>query len=189
MSDGSELLEAVDLVARALERHDIPYFITGSMASSIHGEYRATNDVDLVADISPGDIQPLFAEWQDAFVADADQAREAVAARSSFNLIHRASFLKVDVFPCTTPFDREAQRRAESIVPPGGTHPLRVATMEDILLAKLRWYRLGGEESEVQRRDIRGIVALNRTELDLDYLRRWAALLGVADLAERFLAE
>jgi hypothetical protein len=189
VSNASELLAAVDDMALALERRGIAYFITGSVASSVHGEYRATNDVDIVADITVSDLEPLFAELDAQFVADVDQARDALELASSFNLIHRASFLKIDVFPCLTAFDREAQRRAEQIVPAGGGQALRVATMEDILLSKLRWYRLGEESSEVQRRDIRGLVSLNRAELDMEYVRHWGAVLGVSDLIELFLPE
>ncbi|HET7584207.1 MAG TPA: hypothetical protein VFK13_04830 [Gemmatimonadaceae bacterium] len=174
---------------RALDEHRIPYFITGSVASSVHGEYRATNDVDIVANLSPANVGSLLAELQGTFVADAEQARTAVASGTSFNLIDRGTFLEVDVFPSTTEFERQAQQRAESIVPPGGTRALRVATVEDILLAKLRWYRLGGEASEVQQRDIRGIIALNRGALDLEHLKRWSVALGIVDLTERFLAD
>ncbi len=69
---------------------------------------------------------------------------------------------------------------------PGAAEPLRVATREDILLAKLRWYRLGDEQSEVQRRDIRQLVALNRDAFDSAYLGTWAHVLGVADLLRQF---
>ncbi len=70
---------------------------------------------------------------------------------------------------------------------PGGREPLRVATREDILLAKLRWYRLGDETSEMQRRDLESLVALNRGEFDRSYLERWAEALEVGDLLRRFL--
>ena len=111
----------------------------------------------------------------------------AVAERSSFNLIHRSTYLKIDLFPCLTPFDREAARRAETITASGAREAFRIATREDILLAKLRWYRQGDEQSETQRRDIQGLIALNRGDLDLEYLRRWAPELGVGDLLSRFL--
>ena len=63
---------------------------------------------------------------------------------------------------------------------------MRIATREDILLSKLWWYRMGDESSEVQRRDIEGIVALNRELLDRTYLELWAAELVVSDLLHRF---
>ena len=57
-----------------------------------------------------------------------------------------------------------------------------VATAEDTLLMKLVWYRSGGEVSERQWNDVRGIAAVQRERLDREYLRRWAAYLKVEDL-------
>jgi hypothetical protein len=188
VSDPSELTAAVDVVTAALRRHGVHYFITGSVASSMHGIYRATNDVDIVAELTAAKLPELFDELSVAFVADVDQASSAIAAGVSFNLIHRATFLKVDVFPLVTAFDRETARRAATVTMPGSSDPIAVATKEDILLSKLRWYRLGDESSEVQRRDIRGLIDLNRGELDLEHMRRWATTLGVDDLLSQFLS-
>ena len=187
MSDPAELLAVIESVVSAFRRQDVAYFITGSLASSIHGEFRATNDLDVVATLERRNLAPLIASLSGEFLADLDQAMEALEAGTSFNLIHRGTYLKVDVFPCLTAFDREATRRALDVVPSGGHGSLRVATREDILLAKLRWYRLGGETSEVQQRDIESLVALNRDHFDHPYLTRWAEALGVEDLLRRFL--
>lgn len=136
MTDALELVGAIDTVADSLQRAGVLYFITGSVASSMHGEYRATNDVDVVAALSDADVSTFIADMARAFVADLGQAREAVATQSSFNLIHRASFLKVDVFPLLTAFDETAAKRAESVAMSGASAALRVAPREDILLAK-----------------------------------------------------
>lgn len=188
MTDASELLATVEAVIVALRRQGITYFITGSFASSVHGEFRATRDLDVVAALERRHLAPLAAELSGEFFVDLEQAKTAVASGKSFNLIHRTSYLKVDIFPCATAFDREVARRAVEIVVPGGREPLRVASKEDILLAKLRWYALSDETSEMQRRDIQGLVALNRETLDRRYLDRWAESLGVRDLLERFIA-
>jgi hypothetical protein len=119
-------------------------------------------------------------------VFDSDEARAAIAAARSFNLIHRETYLKVDVFPCDTEFERDRARRAESLHLPGARETLRVTTREGILLAKLRWFRLGGESSSTQQRDIERLVELNRGEFDASYLLKWAAVLGVGDLLQRF---
>ena len=185
MSEATELLAVIDAVIGVLRRHHVLYFVTGSFASSVHGEFRATNDLDLVAQIDPGQLAPLFDDLSRDFIADIEQARDTLASGTSFNLIHRTTFLKVDVFPCTSAFDRVAAERAETIVVPGAAEPLRVATKEDILLAKLRWYRRGAETSETQRRDIERLVSLNRGEFDDAYLRSGAAQLQVTDLLQR----
>ena len=182
MSDVGELLAVVDTLAGALRRLRIPWFVTGSFASSVHGEFRATNDIDIVVQLEASTLRALLGELEGSFVVDRDQATAALADGSSFNLIHRTAFLKVDFFPCTSDFDRSALDRAVSLQVPGAAEALRVSSLEDILLAKLRWFRLGGESSEVQQRDVRQLVTLNRGVLDTAYLHRWAAAIGVEDL-------
>ncbi|MGH7695556.1 MAG: hypothetical protein ACRENH_11275 [Gemmatimonadaceae bacterium] len=186
MAEAAELLAVIEQAVAAFRHEGITYFITGSLASSVHGEFRATNDVDLVAEVTPANVGALIDRLTSSFFVDREAAIEAVASRAAFNAIHKSTYLKLDVFPCDSAFDREAARRAESMLMPGAAEPLRVATKEDILLAKLRWYRLGDEQSEVQRRDIRQLLALNRDALDSAYLGTWANVLGVADLLQHF---
>jgi hypothetical protein len=98
---------------------------------------------------------------------------------------------KVDVFvPALSPFVREQLTRARKQV--FAVQPqveALVATAEDTLLAKLEWYRMGGEISERQWRDVLGILKIQEGNLDLDYLRHWAKELKVADLLKRALIE
>ena len=187
MSDAAELMTVVDAVVSTLRHHAVPYYVTGSFASSIHGEFRATADIDLVADITRSTLPALIRELDVAFAADLQQANAALAAHTSFNLIHRTTYLKVDFFPCDNAFNRSALERAISVDLPGATESLRVSSLEDIVLAKLRWYRLGGESSAVQQRDVRRLIELNRNALDLEYMRRWTAVLGVDDLLTQAL--
>lgn len=186
VTDTSELLDVVNATVAALQRHGIEYFVTGSFASSVHGEFRATNDIDIVAALDVPRLEALLDELSSTFLTDAAQAREALATGGSFNLIHATTYLKVDVFPCVTAFNREAMRRAVSVPLPGASEPLRVASLEDIILSKLWWFRLGGETSETQQRDVRRLIALNRPRIDVAYLEQWATQLEVADLLPVF---
>ena len=122
------------------------------------------------------------------FYGDVASARRALAHRSSFNLLHLASGVKVDVF-CLgdTAFDRSEFERAESTRLFGDDSVrIRVKTAEDIVLRKLQWYRLGGEVSDRQWSDVLG--CLQAGARDLHYLRQWARELGLSDLLERALA-
>lgn len=186
-SEPLDLGLTIDGVISALQRNDVPYFISGSVAGSVHGEVRATNDVDIVADMSPAQLRHVVASLQSQFTVDADIAAEEFFAGRSFNAIHATTYLKVDVFPATGAFEREAIRRAIGVTLPGVAHQLSVASLEDILLAKLRWYRLGGESSGVQHRDIERLVALNKGLFDAEYLRVWSNQLSVADLLAKYL--
>ena len=63
-----------------------------------------------------------------------------------------------------------------------------VASAEDTVLAKLEWFRRGGETSERQWWDIVGVLRVNPA-VDTGYMKRWSAELGVADLLVQALAQ
>ena len=118
---------------------------------------------------------------------------DALKRGRSFNLIHLATSYKIDIFPLgPDQYSRQAFKRrryAQTSAP--GEQPVAcaLASAEDIILSKLGGYRAGGEVSETQWRDLRGIIMVSRARLDHEYLRLWASRLGVADLLERLLGE
>lgn len=127
----------------------------------------------------------------DAFYIDAEATKNAIQRRSSFSFIHLKTMFKVDIFvPQNRPFDRQQlARREKQVIGPEPDQTAYVASAEDIILAKLEWYRLGGEVSERQWRDVQGILEVRGDRLDWDYLRHWAAELRVADLLEQMRNE
>ncbi len=116
--------------------------------------------------------------------------RDAVKRRSSFNAIYLDAMLKVDVFvPKLRLFDQEELRRTQLQPLIEGSRPFYVASPEGTILNKLEWYRMGGEGSDRQWNDILGVLKVQGTNLDMVYLRRWAAALQVTDLLERALVD
>jgi hypothetical protein len=179
------------LVADALEALGVQYAIGGSFASAVHGVIRATMDVDLVADLQQEDVAPFVQALGDAFYADAEMMRGAIGQHRSFNLIHLDTMFKVDVFVARPrDFDRaQLARRQLHLL---GEEPERwayVASAEDTILAKLEWYRLGGEASDRQWRDVLGVLRVQGRRLDRAYMRQMAAGLGVQDLLETALEQ
>lgn len=177
------------LVIRAFDTLRIPYFLGGSMASSVHGIYRATADADFVAAIFPHHAEPLVRLLQPEFYADLDAIRAAVASASSFNVIHLETMLKVDVFVARTdPFSlMQMRRRVLQAVSADGQNKFHVASAEDTVLAKLQWYREGGGVSDRQWNDVLGVLKVQGPALDRAYLREWAGELKLADLLGRAL--
>jgi hypothetical protein len=184
----SDLLTALLPVAEALEAANVPYYVGGSVASSAHGIPRTSIDADLIADLQAAHVGPFVARLQGGFYLDEDRVRAAVQTRRSFNLIHLATMFKVDVFVARRrPYDLEALRRARpmSLEGAGVIRPFPVASAEDSVLAKIEWFRAGGEASERQWTDIVGVLKTLGGQADVAYLRKWATALDVRDLLDR----
>jgi predicted nucleotidyltransferase len=183
--------EVLAQFTRALEDQGVAYVVVGSFASSMRGLYRTTADIDIVADLRAEQVRPLVSVLQEKFYIDEQAVRRAVSRHSSFNAIHFDAVFKVDVFVSRDDdFSRQqlARRRAEKIAP-DAPQEIYVATAEDTILAKLLWYRSGGEVSSVQWTDVLGVVGTQGAALEVGYLHEWAGRLGVSDLLERLLAE
>ena len=189
MTASIDPIDTALLIVRHLDALGIPHTIGGSIASSFAGEPRSTVDIDIVVALEERHVDPLVTALSAEFYVDGDALRRAIRTRSSANLIHQATQVKVDLFVAGgTPLDaRQLARRMP--VDLGAGRRLYVHPPEDILLQKLRWYRLGGEVSDRQWRDVAAIVRVQGGRLERSYLHEGAAILGVQDLLERALAE
>lgn len=185
MSSADEVLATVRRITTACETVGLTWAVGGSFASAVYGEPRATNDVDVIARLRLADVRRFVAALgQDVYV-DEDVIRAAIVDQGSFNVIDEATFVKIDVFvPAPGPLGEGqlARRRRFSL-----TDDLQTWVLgpEDILLQKLRWYRLGAEQSDRQWRDIASILRSTKDELDWSYLRATASDAGLADLLAR----
>ncbi len=187
----NEPIEVTLKVTNVLERLGIPYVIGGSLASTLYGMVRTTQDSDIITEMRLEHVKPFIAELQDEFFMDEEMISESIRHNSSFNIIHRNSIFKVDVFiPPQRPFQQSQLARAQrETFHLESQISANFATAEDTILSKLEWFRMGGEVSERQWRDVIGVLKTREGELDLDYLRKWASELKVSDLLERALQE
>jgi hypothetical protein len=184
----SEPLLVVARLARAFDRLAIRYLVGGSLASSLHGIPRATQDVDLVVELQLEHVEPLVEALAGDFYIDQNMAQDAVRRHASFNVVHWETMFKADVF--VSPRDawslEEMTRvRRELVDTPEGRIPINFASAEDTLLHKLLWYKLGNEVSERQWGDILGMLHIQGNSLDEQYLDEWGQVLGVSDLLLR----
>ena len=180
----TDLLDVVALAIAALDHAGVPYSVGGSLASSFTGEPRASIDADILVDMTEPQVRPFLTALGDEFYADPDALRRAVATRTSTNLIHEASGIKIDLFVARSILDaRELERRRRVAVGPG--REWYVHSPEDILLQKLLWFREGGEVSDRQWRDALAILLVQGPRLDSDYLAATAREIGVGELLDR----
>ncbi|MGH7585652.1 MAG: hypothetical protein ACREMH_05340 [Gemmatimonadales bacterium] len=173
-------MTAADLFARMVARLDragIPYMLTGSFASAYHGRPRATQDLDFVIAPSPDQLRRLVRDLPpDQYYADEAAALAALRHEALFNVIDLATGWKID-FICrkSRPFSQvEFARRALAQVE---GLPLFIASVEDVMLAKLEWAKLGGSPRQIE--DVAGLLAVRGDDLDLAYVTRWVRELAV----------
>lgn len=163
---------------RMLESSGMPYMLTGSYASAVHGTPRATQDIDIVIGPSPAQLGTLLEQLADtAYYVSREAALDALARRSQFNVIDFETGWKVDfIIVKAREFSREELARRRAIEVDGV--PLYVASAEDVVIAKLEWAKLGASTRQLE--DVAGIVRMQAEQLDRAYVERWVAELGLS---------
>lgn len=168
-------------MVQCLEFLNIPYFITGSIASMAYGEPRLTNDIDIVVDMKEEHI-PRLKKWfpENDFYLSNSAALEAIHHRKQFNIIHGASGLKIDIIiHKKTPFDHSRFERIKRMKPTE-EFDANFTSPEDIIIKKMDFYKEG--ESEKHLRDIAGIFKIYGKNLDTKYIEEWVNRLGLIDV-------
>jgi hypothetical protein len=174
----SEELEVLKEVTGRLDRANIAYMVTGSMATNFYTVPRMTRDIDIVVELEEEDLSRFNSLFESDYYLDSETVREAVKNRGMFNLIQNEYVIKIDfVVRKDTPYRRREFSRRKKITIDG--QPLYVVATEDLILSKLVWAK--DSRSELQLSDVRNrlrsVKRLNRR-----YLARWSKELGVASL-------
>jgi hypothetical protein len=187
----SDPLSVVRKATNIFEKAGIRYLVGGSLASSLHGIPRSTQDVDIVADLNVQQVENILPLLSEHFYVDEEMAKDAVMRRSSFNVIDRELLYKLDIFVLSDDAlaETEMKRRVGYRLADSDDQTMYVCSAEDIVAHKLYWYRLGDGVSERQWNDALNVVKVQREHLDMDYLTRTCSARGVGDLLEKLLKE
>jgi hypothetical protein len=170
-----------------LEKHEVPYCLVGSLATSAVGIPRATIDADLIAKFTPNNLTKAVESFgASGFYVSLHAAEDALRRKGMFSIIDLATSFKVDIYILgPRPFDQEEfRRRVGRRISPESDRQLTMATPEDLLLSKMEWYELGNRVSDRQWRDLLGILKVQKS-LDWEYLEKWAESLGLTELLEK----
>ena len=182
-------LQVTQRIASVFEKLNIRYLIGGSIASSLYGVPRATQDVDIVADIDLKVIPSLIDALQDEFYIDSNMIKRAINFQSSFNIIYLATMFKADIFILKKDeySQEEMINRTTYSILDNTDETIFLARAEDIIVHKLFWYKLGGNVSERQILDVQGIIKIQGNKIDKVYLKKRAKQKAVNDLLEQIL--
>lgn len=189
-SPGGCLVEHDDLLRRVVDLFEelgTPYMVVGSIASSAYGEPRATQDVDIVADLKYGNIDAICQRFGlPEYYLNPHAIAQAIQRAGQFNIIQSTTGDKADIMMLKEGAWRATElgrRRKLRILP---DRDIYVARPEDVILAKMDFYREGGSEKHL--RDIAGILRISGDEVDRQYVAQWAGRLGLTEIWETILS-
>jgi hypothetical protein len=167
--------DVLERVRAALVDAGIPYMLTGSFASAVHGAPRATQDIDVVIAPSREQLLALVARFpQSMYYVSADAAIEALADSGQFNVIDLATGWKIDFIIRKRREFSEIEFDRRRRVPLSGVE-LDVASAEDMVIAKLEWAKAGNSSRQIE--DAASVVRVQGDALDVEYITRWVAAL------------
>jgi hypothetical protein len=195
-------LQPIDLLAvmlparRTLEDLCVPYYLGGSIASSLHGLQQLAQDIDLVVDLDEQTFPSLCAALGQHYLFDEDEAQEAVREHRAFPLIHLDTLMKVDViYPKRDAFATSMCPLIRGYTLDERSPPIPVASATEMLLFKVQRYqrdeqaRTDGKQDDAQWNDILGMLKVQGPDLDLPLLEKWAGSLGITDTWQRALVD
>lgn len=179
-------------IADILDDLAIPYYVGGSVASSLQGEVRYTEDLDLVINIQPSQVQPLINRMSGQFyISDIAVSEAMVGQTSSFNVIHLETTEKADIFVMRSDaFSNSKMARRQLHIPDDDlSKSFYICSPEDTVLQKLVWFKMTRNQSQKQWRDILGVLKIQGARLDFDYVWEWANTLRLTEELTTALTE
>ena len=167
----SDELKVLKIVVERLNKEQINYMLTGSMAYNFYTKPRMTRDIDIILQLKESDIQNFYTLFKDDFHIHPDSVREAVKDERIFNIIHNELIVKVDciIYKHKNVY-RSLEFQRKKNVDFDGINTW-IVSQEDLIISKL-WWAKDDSDSEYQLRDVRSLLQM-KDELDLDYLEHW----------------
>lgn len=180
--DQANLLKVISIF---LEKHNIPYMLTGALTVVYYGRPRASHDIDFVVEIHRSDIKRIvnaFKKLSTEYLIQTHDIQEAIIKKNMFNIIYLPTYTKLDFWLLTDePFDKERFRRRQRIKL--FYQFMTVSTPEDTVLQKLRWYKEANIEKHLI--DAAFVYQIQKKNLDIKYLKTWVKKLKLTQFFQK----
>jgi len=178
--------ELAVMTALRLDEAKIPYMLPGALAVNFYGKPRMTHDVDVVVLFTARDAQRVRQLFDQDFFVQEESIRAAQREVSMFNIIHKETGLKVDLWMRKDDeHGREAFKRRVCVA--YGPAQIRLASAEDTIITKLEWYKMSDIDKHYS--DAVGIGRIQAGKLDLAYIEDWCRRTTTLEIWERVKKE
>lgn len=171
----NEELEVLKVVTQRLNKANIAYMISGSIATNYYTVPRMTRDIDIVIELKTPDVDKFCGLFQSDFYINKETVKKEVLRQGMFNLIHNQYVIKIDfIIRKTSEFQNVAfSRRKEFLIE---NNAMWFILAEDLILSKLHWAK--DSHSEMQLKDVRNLLETVK-DLDMLYIKKWARKLDL----------
>ena len=181
---------AIRPLAKIYEELDIPYALSGSLASSLYGFQRATLQVDFVAGLRQKNLPSFCAQLSSLYLLHEEEIEAAIRQKRRFTLVHLESLLKVIVtLPAMLTIGQQVFQGARKIALVEGEQPVPVLSPEQMILLLLEAFKRSNERADDLWYDLLGMMKVQGTDLDMTFLTQQAVLLGVTEQLARALVD
>ncbi|MEW6039901.1 MAG: hypothetical protein AB1633_00070 [Elusimicrobiota bacterium] len=177
----TEELEVLKIVTERLNKENIVYMISGSIALNLYTSPRMTRDIDIVVDLKDADIDRFIKIFQKDFYVDKEMIYEAKRQTGMFNLIHNEYVVKIDfIIKKTSEYQETAFLRKKNISIENS--PMWFISPEDLVISKLNWAR--DSYSEMQLKDVRNLLQ-TMDNIDFQYIEKWVEKLNLIEIYQK----
>lgn len=190
VADTPDYWEAVHPLVKTCEDLDIPYTLSGSLASSLYGMQRATLQIDVVADLRRKHLLSFCDYLSPQYLLDREEVEVAIQQQTSFALVHLESLLKVVVtLPGMLALGQRMLHRVREVVLVEREQSIPVLVPEQVIVLLLDAFKRSDERADDLWYDLLGVLKVQGTDLDMPFLAQQAAVLDVTELLERALVD
>jgi hypothetical protein len=182
--------EVIKRLTDILDELKIRYAIGGSIASSIYGTPRFTQDADITVQPFLPVAERLYEMLKDNFYVSKEAMYQTINSHGSFNVIHFETAFKIDIFTANSDFEKLLLVRSKkNNISESIEKPFCVVSPEDIILLKLKWYKQSDFVSDRQWTDVLGVLSVQKNNLDFEYLKNWAKKLELNELLQKVISD
>ncbi len=168
------VIELLKIACEALDKEEIPYMLSGSVAMNVYTVPRMTRDIDIVISLRFEDIDKFAKIFEEGFYIYKEGIEEEIRRRGMFNVIDFKSGQKIDfIVRKNTAFHLNEFERRRRISTFG--FDVWIVSIEDLIIAKIIWIQ--ELQSDRQMGDIQNLF--DNTTVDKEYVINWCKELSL----------